>query len=47
MSTLYQNELIRIRVEDSEIPWLIIFTQHPYKEMSDCDKKPEIRKTQT
>jgi diadenosine tetraphosphate (Ap4A) HIT family hydrolase len=35
MSTLYENKNIRIEVEESEVPWLKIFTQHPYKEMSD------------
>jgi len=37
MSTIYQNESIRIEIEDSEIPWLKIFTQYPFKEMSECD----------
>jgi len=35
MSTIYQNEMIRIETEESEIPWLKIFTQEPYKEMSE------------
>ncbi|MDM5271634.1 HIT family protein [Sulfurovum sp. zt1-1] len=35
MSIIYQNELIRIETEESEIPWLKIFTQEPYKEMSE------------
>ena len=35
MSLLYENERIRIETEESEIPWLKIFTQHPYKEMSE------------
>ena len=39
MSTIYQNETVRIEIEESEIPWLKIFTQHPYKEMSECDAK--------
>ena len=37
MSSFYQNNLIRIEVEESEIPWLKIFTQHPYKEMSEVE----------
>ncbi len=37
MSSFYQNKLIRIEVEESEIPWLKIFTQHPYKEMSEVE----------
>ena len=35
MSPLYENEHIKIEIEPSEIPWLKIFTQHPYKEMSE------------
>lgn len=35
MSTLYENENIKIEIEESEIPWLKIFTQEPYKEMSE------------
>ncbi len=35
MSTVYENDTIRIETEESEIPWLKIFTQHPYKEMSE------------
>ena len=35
MSLLYENENIKIETESSEIPWLKIFTQKPYKEMSE------------
>ena len=35
MSILYENDNIKIEVEKNEIPWLKIFTQHPYKEMSE------------
>jgi len=35
MSLFYENENIKIEVEVSEIPWLKIFTQYPYKEMSE------------
>ena len=35
MSIVYENENIRIETEESEIPWLKIFTQYPYKEMSE------------
>jgi len=41
MSLLYENKTIKIEVEVSEIPWLKIFTQYPYKEMSEVPK--EIR----
>lgn len=37
MSSFYQNKLIRIEVEESEIPWVKIFTQQSYKEMSEVD----------
>ena len=39
MSTIYENELIKIETESSEIPWLKIFTQKSIKEFSQCDKK--------
>ncbi len=35
MSAIYENDTIRIETEESEIPWLKLFTQHPYKEMSE------------
>jgi len=35
MSLLYENKHIKIEIEPSEIPWLKLFTQHPYKEMSE------------
>jgi len=41
MSVIYENTHIKIESEKSEIPWLKIFTQHPYKEMSEVPK--EIR----
>ena len=44
MSAIYENINIRIEIEESEIPWLKIFTQQPYKEMSEVpsDIKLEI-----
>jgi diadenosine tetraphosphate (Ap4A) HIT family hydrolase len=36
---LWENALVRIEVEESEIPWYKIFTQHPYKEMSEVPSK--------
>ncbi len=44
MSIIYENINIKIEIEKSEIPWLKIFTQHPYKEMSEvpADIKFEI-----
>ena len=35
MSLIYENENIKIEIEESEIPWLKIFTQTHYKEMSE------------
>ncbi len=35
MSIIYENETLKIEIEESEIPWLKIFTQYPYKEMSE------------
>ena len=32
--TIWQNEYIKIVIEESEIPWLKIFTIDPYREMS-------------
>ncbi len=37
MSPIYQNDHIRIEIEESEIPWLKIFAQDSCKEMTDCD----------
>ncbi len=37
LSYLYQNEYIYIEKEESEIPWLKIFTVEKYKELSECD----------
>jgi diadenosine tetraphosphate (Ap4A) HIT family hydrolase len=41
---IFENTLIFIEIEESEIPWFKIFTQEPYKEFSDCPKsvKEEI-----
>lgn len=36
--TLFQTTTIRIDLEPSTIPWVKIFSQHPYKELSDCDE---------
>ena len=36
---IYQNNHIYIEVEKSEIPWLKIFSQKPYKEFSECDRE--------
>jgi len=35
MSIIYENKNIKIEIEESEIPWLKIFTQNVYREMSE------------
>jgi len=35
MQPIWQNDLLRLEIEPSDIPWFKLFTQHPYKEMSD------------
>ena len=41
---IWENEWVRIEKEESEIPWLKIFTKEPYREMSEVpiDTKMEI-----
>ena len=36
---IYEDEVMFIEVEKSEIPWLKIFPAKKYKELSDCDEK--------
>ncbi len=36
---IYQNELIFIEKEPSQIPWVKIFTQKEYKELADLPKE--------
>jgi len=38
MSIIYENKNIKIEIENSEIPWLKIFTQIAHKEMSEVPK---------
>lgn len=35
---IYENDLFYILQEPSSIPWVKIFSRHPYKELSDCDE---------
>jgi len=46
LSLIYKNELIKIEIENSEIPWLKIFTIENIKEFSQCniETKQEIFK---
>jgi len=39
MSNIFENDLIRIQVETSEVPWLKIFTKEEKKEFSECMAK--------
>lgn len=39
MNLVYENSLIKIEVEESEIPWLKIFTQKVYREFSECSSE--------
>lgn len=39
MSIIYENSLIKVEIEKSEIPWLKIFTQENLKEFSQCNKE--------
>jgi diadenosine tetraphosphate (Ap4A) HIT family hydrolase len=35
---IYQNNFIYIQIEESQVPWLKIFSKQKYKEFSDCDE---------
>ncbi len=35
---IYENEILYIEKEESEIPWLKIFPKEECKELSDCDE---------
>ncbi len=39
---IYENSLIKVEVEESEIPWLKIFTQKELKEFSECTHETKI-----
>lgn len=41
---MFENDLIRIEIEESEVPWLKIFTQVERREFSECsvDEKSAI-----
>jgi len=42
MSMIYENKNLRIEIEESEIPWLKIFTQDMYKEMSEVPSEIKL-----
>ncbi len=39
---LFSNDLINIQIENSEIPWLKIFTNEKYKELSECPNNTKL-----
>ncbi|CAB5500549.1 HIT family protein [Bathymodiolus thermophilus thioautotrophic gill symbiont] len=41
---IYQNDLVIVAIEPSEIPWIKVFTKRKIKEFSECtaDEKREI-----
>jgi len=40
---IYEDENIYIEKEESEIPWLKIFTKEPYKELGDLPKELRLK----
>lgn len=42
MKPIYENELVRVEVEESEIPWLKVFTQKEYKEFSETPSEVKL-----
>jgi len=40
---IYEDSQIYIEKEESEIPWLKIFTKEPYKELGDIPKELRLR----
>jgi len=41
---IFENKLVKVEIEPSEIPWIKVFTQRKIKEFSECtlDEKTEI-----
>ncbi|WP_428024969.1 HIT family protein [Arcobacter sp.] len=39
---IYENNLIRVEIEKSEIPWLKVFTQEALKEFSQCNNETKM-----
>lgn len=44
---IYQDDLIFIEQEISEIPWIKIFTNTEFKELTDCDEATQKRLFET
>ncbi len=39
---IFENDILFVEVEKSEIPWLKIFPLKKYRELSDCDTKTRV-----
>ena len=39
---IFENKLIKVEIEEFEIPWLKIFTQENIKEFSQCSKELQL-----
>ena len=44
---IYEDNEIYLEKEESEIPWLKIFTKEPYKELGDVPKESRLRLWET
>ncbi|CAA6811089.1 MAG: Diadenosine tetraphosphate (Ap4A) hydrolase and other HIT family hydrolases [uncultured Sulfurovum sp.] len=42
MNLVYENELVRVEIEESEIPWLKVFTQIAYREFSETPTEVKL-----
>lgn len=40
---IFQDDFIRVEFENSEIPWIKIFSVREFKELSDCDENTRNR----
>jgi len=40
---IYENASVFIEIEESEIPWLKVFTQEPYRELSEAPLKVKLQ----
>lgn len=39
---IYEDDYFFIEKEEATIPWVKLFSQKPYKELSDCDEKTKV-----
>lgn len=40
---IYEDKFIRVQREQNELPWVKIFANHPYRELSECDEATRAR----